>query len=118
MILGLKKSEDLSHIFCNDFQTFLGAQMFCEADVQCDIHIFSQVDIAAQIPWYERLSEFKMPWEMHSNKQTVIKDLNLRVHSGQMLAVIGSSGMSNFLCAELNKKHFKWIKVARKSEGN
>ncbi|KAI2657727.1 ATP-binding cassette sub-family G member 8 [Labeo rohita] len=51
-----------------------------------------EVDIAAQIPWYERLSEFKMPWEMHSNKQTVIKDLNLRVHSGQMLAVIGSSG--------------------------
>uniref|UniRef100_A0A672L611 ATP-binding cassette sub-family G member 8 n=1 Tax=Sinocyclocheilus grahami TaxID=75366 RepID=A0A672L611_SINGR len=51
-----------------------------------------EVDIAAQIPWYERLSEFKMPWEMHSNKQTVIKDLNLHVHSGQMLAVIGSSG--------------------------
>ncbi|XP_051773965.1 ATP-binding cassette sub-family G member 8 isoform X2 [Ctenopharyngodon idella] len=51
-----------------------------------------EVDTAAQIPWYERLSEFKMPWEMHSNKQTVIKDLNLCVHSGQMLAVIGSSG--------------------------
>ncbi|KAG1950837.1 ATP-binding cassette sub-family G member 8 isoform X2 [Pimephales promelas] len=51
-----------------------------------------EVDTAAQIPWYERLSEFKMPWEMHSNKQTVINDLNLRVHSGQMLAVIGSSG--------------------------
>ncbi|XP_067277683.1 ATP-binding cassette sub-family G member 8 [Pseudorasbora parva] len=51
-----------------------------------------ELDTAAQIPWYERLSEFKMPWEMHSNKQTVIKDLNLRVHSGQMLAVIGSSG--------------------------
>ncbi|XP_051945907.1 ATP-binding cassette sub-family G member 8 isoform X1 [Xyrauchen texanus] len=51
-----------------------------------------EVDTASQIPWYERLSEFKMPWEMHSNKQTAIKDLNLRVHSGQMLAVIGSSG--------------------------
>lgn len=51
-----------------------------------------EVDTAAQIPWYEKLSEFKMPWEMHSNKQTVIKDLNLHVHSGQMLAVIGSSG--------------------------
>ncbi len=68
------------------------------------IYIFPQVDTAAQIPWYERLSEFKMPWETHSNKQTVIKDLNLHVHSGQMLAVIGSSGMSNFICAEfLNK---------------
>ncbi|XP_062852054.1 ATP-binding cassette sub-family G member 8 [Trichomycterus rosablanca] len=51
-----------------------------------------QVDTAAQIPWYERLSELKMPWEMRGNKQTAIKDLNLRVHSGQMLAVIGSSG--------------------------
>uniref|UniRef100_A0A673JIK8 ATP-binding cassette, sub-family G (WHITE), member 8 n=1 Tax=Sinocyclocheilus rhinocerous TaxID=307959 RepID=A0A673JIK8_9TELE len=51
-----------------------------------------EVDMAAQIPWYERLSELKMPWEMHSNKQTVIKDRNLCVHSGQMLAVIGSSG--------------------------
>ncbi len=61
------------------------------------IYIFPQVDTAAQIPWYERLSEFKMPWETHSNKQTVIKDLNLHVHSGQMLAVIGSSGMSRVL---------------------
>lgn len=51
-----------------------------------------QVDTAAQIPWYERLSELKMPWEMRGNKQTAIKDLNLRVHSGQMLAIIGSSG--------------------------
>ncbi|KAL7890233.1 hypothetical protein AOLI_G00024910 [Acnodon oligacanthus] len=52
----------------------------------------TKVDTAAQIPWYERLSEFKMPWEVQGNKQTAIKDLNLRVHSGQMLAVIGSSG--------------------------
>ncbi|XP_072533837.1 ATP-binding cassette sub-family G member 8 [Salminus brasiliensis] len=51
-----------------------------------------EIDTAAQIPWYERLSEFKMPWEVRGNKQTAIKDLNLRVHSGQMLAVIGSSG--------------------------
>lgn len=51
-----------------------------------------EVDTAAQIPWYEKLSEFKMPWEMHGNKQTVIERLNLRVGSGQMLAIIGSSG--------------------------
>ncbi|KAL0983842.1 hypothetical protein UPYG_G00133460 [Umbra pygmaea] len=51
-----------------------------------------EVDTAAQIPWYEKLSEFKMPWEMKGNKQTAINKLNLRVHSGQMLAVIGSSG--------------------------
>uniref|UniRef100_A0A673BSB5 ATP-binding cassette sub-family G member 8 n=2 Tax=Sphaeramia orbicularis TaxID=375764 RepID=A0A673BSB5_9TELE len=51
-----------------------------------------EVDTAAQIPWYERLSEFKLPWEINGNKQTAINKLSLRVHSGQMLAVIGSSG--------------------------
>ncbi|XP_044069313.1 ATP-binding cassette sub-family G member 8 [Siniperca chuatsi] len=51
-----------------------------------------EVDTAAQIPWYERLSEFKLPWEIKGNKQTAINKLSLRVHSGQMLAVIGSSG--------------------------
>ncbi|XP_061083568.1 ATP-binding cassette sub-family G member 8 [Conger conger] len=55
-----------------------------------DLHY--EVDTAAQIPWYEKLSEFKMPWEMQSSKQTAINNLNLRVHSGQMLAIIGSSG--------------------------
>ncbi|XP_067371594.1 ATP-binding cassette sub-family G member 8 isoform X2 [Channa argus] len=33
-----------------------------------------------------------MPWEMKGNKQTAINKLSLRVRSGQMLAVIGSSG--------------------------
>ncbi|KAJ4949587.1 hypothetical protein JOQ06_021097 [Pogonophryne albipinna] len=51
-----------------------------------------EVDTAAQIPWYERLSEFKMPWEMKGDKQTAINKLSLRVRSGQMLAIIGSSG--------------------------
>ncbi|XP_010887068.1 ATP-binding cassette sub-family G member 8 [Esox lucius] len=51
-----------------------------------------EVDTAAQIPWYEKLSEFKMPWEMKGDKQTAINKLSLRVHSGQMLAIIGSSG--------------------------
>uniref|UniRef100_A0A671YFZ1 ATP-binding cassette sub-family G member 8 n=1 Tax=Sparus aurata TaxID=8175 RepID=A0A671YFZ1_SPAAU len=51
-----------------------------------------EVDTAAQIPWYERLSEFKLPWEMNGDKQTAIDKLSLRVHSGQMLAIIGSSG--------------------------
>ncbi|XP_053188456.1 ATP-binding cassette sub-family G member 8 [Scomber japonicus] len=51
-----------------------------------------EVDTAAQIPWYERLSEFKLPWEMKGNKQTAINKLSLRVRSGQMLAIIGSSG--------------------------
>uniref|UniRef100_A0AAY4CSP9 ATP-binding cassette sub-family G member 8 n=1 Tax=Denticeps clupeoides TaxID=299321 RepID=A0AAY4CSP9_9TELE len=56
------------------------------------VNLHYEVDTAAQIPWYEKLSEFKMPWEMQSGRQTAIRNLNLRVHSGQMLAVIGSSG--------------------------
>ncbi|XP_054655246.1 ATP-binding cassette sub-family G member 8 isoform X2 [Dunckerocampus dactyliophorus] len=51
-----------------------------------------EVDAAAQIPWYERLSEFKLPWEIKGDKQTAISSLSLRVRSGQMLAIIGSSG--------------------------
>ncbi|XP_008426942.1 ATP-binding cassette sub-family G member 8 [Poecilia reticulata] len=51
-----------------------------------------EVDTSAQIPWYEKLSEFKLPWEVKGNKQTAINNLSLRVRSGQMLAVIGSSG--------------------------
>ena len=64
-----------------------------------------QVDTAAQIPWYERLSEFKLPWEIKGNKQTAINKLSLRVHSGQMLAVIGSSGDIN-LSKSLNTAVF------------
>lgn len=51
-----------------------------------------EVDTAAQIPWYERLSELRLPWEISGNKQKAISNLSLRVHSGQMLAIIGSSG--------------------------
>ncbi|XP_032409644.1 ATP-binding cassette sub-family G member 8 [Xiphophorus hellerii] len=51
-----------------------------------------EVDTSAQIPWYEKLSEFKLPWEVKGNKQMAINNLSLRVRSGQMLAVIGSSG--------------------------
>ncbi|XP_056147568.1 ATP-binding cassette sub-family G member 8 [Lampris incognitus] len=67
--------------------TYSGGQNELEVN-----NLHYEVDTAAQIPWYERLSEFKMPWEMKGDKQTAINNLNLRVHSGQMLAVIGSSG--------------------------
>uniref|UniRef100_H3CPU7 ATP-binding cassette, sub-family G (WHITE), member 8 n=1 Tax=Tetraodon nigroviridis TaxID=99883 RepID=H3CPU7_TETNG len=51
-----------------------------------------EVDTAAQIPWYERLAEFKVPWGVNGSKQKAISNLSLRVRSGQMLALIGSSG--------------------------
>ncbi|XP_018420537.1 PREDICTED: ATP-binding cassette sub-family G member 8 [Nanorana parkeri] len=52
-----------------------------------------QVNLNDQIPWYEKLAEFKMPWEWNKGSQTAaMKNLNVRVSSGQMLAVIGNSG--------------------------
>ncbi|NWJ00365.1 ABCG8 protein, partial [Crypturellus undulatus] len=53
-----------------------------------------QVNLAAQIPWYENLAQMKMPWACNSGPDShvsVIQNLNLKVKSGQMLAVIGST---------------------------
>uniref|UniRef100_A0A8C5MDU0 ATP binding cassette subfamily G member 8 n=1 Tax=Leptobrachium leishanense TaxID=445787 RepID=A0A8C5MDU0_9ANUR len=51
-----------------------------------------QVNLHAQIPWYEKLAEFKMPWEWNKGGETsAITNLNVRVTSGQMLAVIGNT---------------------------
>ncbi|XP_069464561.1 ATP-binding cassette sub-family G member 8 [Ambystoma mexicanum] len=54
-----------------------------------------QVNLAAQIPWYEKLAELKMPWKWNKgpgSHMSAIQNLNFKVSSGQMLAVIGSSG--------------------------
>uniref|UniRef100_A0A8C5C487 ATP-binding cassette, sub-family G (WHITE), member 8 n=1 Tax=Gadus morhua TaxID=8049 RepID=A0A8C5C487_GADMO len=76
------KEEDSSLYF-----TYSGGRNDLEVK---DLHY--EIDTAAQIPWYEHLAEFKNPWGKKGEKQTAISNLNLRVHSGQMLAVIGSSG--------------------------
>ncbi|XP_041420214.1 ATP-binding cassette sub-family G member 8-like [Xenopus laevis] len=52
-----------------------------------------QVNLDAQIPWYEKLAEFKMPWEWNKDgKISAMKNINVKVTSGQMLAVIGNTG--------------------------
>uniref|UniRef100_A0A8C3TMH9 ATP-binding cassette sub-family G member 8 n=1 Tax=Catharus ustulatus TaxID=91951 RepID=A0A8C3TMH9_CATUS len=53
-----------------------------------------QVNTASQIPWYENLAQMKMPWTWKSDPSShvsVIQNLNLKVRSGQMLAIIGST---------------------------
>ncbi|XP_053829185.1 ATP-binding cassette sub-family G member 8 isoform X2 [Vidua macroura] len=53
-----------------------------------------QVNTASQIPWYENLAQMKMPWTWKSDPHshvTVIQNLNLKVRSGQMLAIIGTT---------------------------
>ncbi|NXS17436.1 ABCG8 protein, partial [Mystacornis crossleyi] len=53
-----------------------------------------QINTASQIPWYENLAQMKMPWTWKSDPSShvsIIQNLNLKVRSGQMLAIIGST---------------------------
>ncbi|XP_036846701.1 ATP-binding cassette sub-family G member 8 isoform X3 [Manis javanica] len=53
-----------------------------------------QVDMASQVPWFEKLAQFKVPWTYHKDSCKLgIQNLSFRVRSGQMLAIIGSSGI-------------------------
>ncbi|XP_011359724.1 ATP-binding cassette sub-family G member 8 [Pteropus vampyrus] len=52
-----------------------------------------QVDVASQLLWFEQLAQFKMPWTSHKDScEPGIQNLSFKVRSGQMLAIIGSSG--------------------------
>lgn len=49
--------------------------------------------MASQVPWFEQLAQFKMPWASHKDScELGIQNLSFKVRSGQMLAIIGSSG--------------------------
>uniref|UniRef100_A0A6J0UDC5 ATP-binding cassette sub-family G member 8 n=1 Tax=Pogona vitticeps TaxID=103695 RepID=A0A6J0UDC5_9SAUR len=53
-----------------------------------------QVNVASQIPWYEKLAELQMPWTRGTAAEShmvAIRNLNFKVRSGQMLALIESS---------------------------
>ncbi|XP_077193688.1 ATP-binding cassette sub-family G member 8 [Paroedura picta] len=53
-----------------------------------------QVDVASQIPWYQKVSELKMPWTCGTDPSShvmAIQNLTFKVRSGQMLALIESS---------------------------
>ncbi|XP_041610712.1 ATP-binding cassette sub-family G member 8 isoform X2 [Vulpes lagopus] len=52
-----------------------------------------QVDMDSQVPWFKKLAQFKMPWTSHKDSRELgIQNLSFKVRSGQMLAIIGSSG--------------------------
>lgn len=51
--------------------------------------------MASQVPWFEQLAQFKIPWMSHNRQDSSelgIQNLSFKVRSGQMLAIIGSSG--------------------------
>uniref|UniRef100_A0A4W2BXQ0 ABC transporter domain-containing protein n=1 Tax=Bos indicus x Bos taurus TaxID=30522 RepID=A0A4W2BXQ0_BOBOX len=52
-----------------------------------------RMDMASQVPWFKQLAHFKMPWTSHKDScEQGIQNLSFKMRSGQMLAVIGSSG--------------------------
>ncbi|KAF0871564.1 ABCG8 protein, partial [Crocuta crocuta] len=59
-----------------------------------EVHDLSyQVDMDSQVPWFEKLAQFKMPWASHKDScELGIQNLSFKVRSGHMLAIIGSSG--------------------------
>uniref|UniRef100_A0A8C2TEB9 ATP-binding cassette sub-family G member 8 n=1 Tax=Coturnix japonica TaxID=93934 RepID=A0A8C2TEB9_COTJA len=51
-----------------------------------------QVNLASQIPWYEKLKQMQLLCKSGPDSHvSIIQNLNLKVHSGQMLAIIGST---------------------------
>ncbi|XP_062824837.1 ATP-binding cassette sub-family G member 8 [Anolis carolinensis] len=53
-----------------------------------------QVNVASQIPWYEKLAHLEMPWTRATDKEShmvAIRNMSFKVKSGQMLALIESS---------------------------
>ncbi|KAF3826818.1 hypothetical protein GH733_009343 [Mirounga leonina] len=60
-----------------------------------------QVDMDSQVPWFKKLAQFKMPWTSHkASCELGIQNLSFKVRSGQMLAIIGSSGRPPQLCSQ------------------
>uniref|UniRef100_A0A8C4W0U3 ATP-binding cassette sub-family G member 8 n=1 Tax=Gopherus evgoodei TaxID=1825980 RepID=A0A8C4W0U3_9SAUR len=87
-------SRTWNSIFCSEednslYFTYSGKSNFLEVR-----ELNYQVNMASQIPWYENLAELKMPWMWNKGPDShvpAIQNLNFKVQSGQMLAMIGSS---------------------------
>ncbi|KGL83276.1 ATP-binding cassette sub-family G member 8, partial [Tinamus guttatus] len=83
-------------IFCSEEDNSLYFTYSGKSNVLEVRELNYQVNLAAQIPWYEKLSQMKMPWACNSGPDShvsVIQNLNLKVKSGQMLAIIGSTAV-------------------------
>ncbi|NXV44327.1 ABCG8 protein, partial [Uria aalge] len=81
-------------IFCSEEDNSLYFTYSGKSNVLEVKELNYQVNMASQIPWYERLAQMKMPWTCKSDPRShvsIIQNLNLKVQSGQMLAIIGST---------------------------
>lgn len=81
-------------IFCSEEDNSLYFTYSGKSNVLEVRELNYQVNMASQIPWYENLAELKMPWMWNKGPDShvpAIQNLNFKVQSGQMLAIIGSS---------------------------
>ncbi|XP_067421170.1 ATP-binding cassette sub-family G member 8 isoform X3 [Emydura macquarii macquarii] len=88
------KRKFRDNIFCSEEDNSLYFTYSGKSNVLEVRELNYQVNVASQIPWYEKLAELKMPWTWNKGPEshvTAIQNLNFKVQSGQMLAIIGSS---------------------------
>eukprot|EP00076_Gallus_gallus_P019018 XP_015139321.1 ATP-binding cassette sub-family G member 8 isoform X3 [Gallus gallus] len=81
-------------IFCSEEDNSLYFTYSGKSNVLEVKELNYQVNLASQIPWYEKLTQMQLllPWNSGPDSHvSIIQNLNLKVHSGQMLAIIGST---------------------------
>uniref|UniRef100_A0A8B9BNN9 ATP-binding cassette sub-family G member 8 n=1 Tax=Anser brachyrhynchus TaxID=132585 RepID=A0A8B9BNN9_9AVES len=91
----IRETKARDSIFCSEEDNSLYFTYSGKSNVLEVKELNYQVNTASQIPWYEKLTQMQMPWTWNSGPNShvsVIQNLNLKVRSGQMLAIIGSTG--------------------------
>uniref|UniRef100_A0A8C0IU91 ATP binding cassette subfamily G member 8 n=1 Tax=Chelonoidis abingdonii TaxID=106734 RepID=A0A8C0IU91_CHEAB len=93
-------SRTQNSIFCSEEDNSLYFTYSGKSNVLEVRELNYQVNMASQIPWYENLAELKMPWIWNKGPDyhvPAIQNLNFKVQSGQMLAVIGTCVKTSLL---------------------
>ncbi|XP_074844497.1 ATP-binding cassette sub-family G member 8 [Carettochelys insculpta] len=109
------KNISRDSIFCSEEDNSLYFTYSGKSNVLEVRELNYQVNVTSQIPWYENLAELKMPWTWNTGPDShvpAIQNLNFKVQSGQMLAVIGSSasGRTSLLDVITRRDHNGKIK--------
>uniref|UniRef100_A0A8C2YA67 ATP-binding cassette sub-family G member 8 n=1 Tax=Coturnix japonica TaxID=93934 RepID=A0A8C2YA67_COTJA len=79
-------------IFCSEEDNSLYFTYSGKSNVLEVKQLNYQVNLASQIPWYEKLKQMQLLCKSGPDSHvSIIQNLNLKVHSGQMLAIIGST---------------------------
>uniref|UniRef100_A0A8C2TCI5 ATP-binding cassette sub-family G member 8 n=1 Tax=Coturnix japonica TaxID=93934 RepID=A0A8C2TCI5_COTJA len=85
-----KSAQD--SIFCSEEDNSLYFTYSGKSNVLEVKQLNYQVNLASQIPWYEKLKQMQLLCKSGPDSHvSIIQNLNLKVHSGQMLAIIGST---------------------------